>query len=61
MTEMENEEMRKKYNISNDSELPEISRFDPIAQAIGMKPGQVCEIIRPSKTAIESNYYRLCQ
>lgn len=61
MTETEDIEMRKKYNISNDSELPEISRFDPIAQAIGLKPGQVCEIIRPSKTAIETKYYRLCQ
>ena len=61
MTEMEDEEMRKKYNISNDSELPEISRFDPIAQAIGMKPGQVCEIIRPSKTAIDAKFYRLCK
>ena len=61
MTETEDIEMRKKYNISNDSELPEISRFDPIAQAIGLKPGQVCEITRPSKTAIETKYYRLCQ
>ena len=51
-------EMKKKYNIRNDSELPEISRFDPIAQAIGIKPKQVCEITRPSKTAIETKYYR---
>ncbi len=61
MTKIEEEEMKKHYNITENSELPEISRFDPIAQAIGMKPGQVCEITRPSKTAIETKYYRLCQ
>jgi len=61
MTTTEIDEMKKKYNIRNDEELPEISRFDPIAQAIGIKPGQVCEITRPSKTAIETKYYRFCQ
>ena len=61
MTKMEEEEMKKHYNVTENSELPEISRFDPIAQAIGMKPGQVCEITRPSKTAIETKFYRLCQ
>ena len=61
MTSIEVDEMKKKYNIRNDDELPEISRFDPIAQAIGIKPGQVCEITRPSKTAVETNYYRFCQ
>jgi DNA-directed RNA polymerase subunit H (RpoH/RPB5) len=52
--------IRKKYNIVKDSELPEISRFDPVAMAIGMRPKQVCEIIRPSKTSIITKYYRLC-
>ena len=41
-------------------EFPKISRFDPVAQAICIKPGQLCEISRPSKTAIVSKYYRLC-
>jgi len=53
-------EMKKRYNITNNTELPEISRYDPVAQAIGMRPGQICKIIRPSKTAITSDYYRLC-
>jgi len=52
--------MKIRYNIENDAQLPDISRFDPVAQAIGLRPGQICEIIRPSKTAIESPYYRLC-
>ena len=49
-----------KYNIKNDSQLPQISRFDPVAQIIGLRPGEICEIIRPSKTAITSKYYRVC-
>ena len=52
--------IQKKYNIKNLLDLPEISRFDPVAQVIGIRPGQVCEIIRPSKTAIRSYYYRVC-
>jgi DNA-directed RNA polymerase subunit H (RpoH/RPB5) len=50
----------KKYNISDITQFPDISRFDPVAQVIGLRPGQVCEITRASKTAIESNYYRVC-
>ena len=60
MTETEIVEMKKKYNIKKDEEIPEISRFDPVAIAIGMRPGDICRIIRPSKTAITANYYRLC-
>lgn len=56
----EAESLRKKYNIKDDSNIPEISRFDPVAQIIGMKPGEICKIIRPSKNAIESEYFRLC-
>lgn len=60
---MENEEtlkIRKKYNIMDNSQLPDISRFSPIAAAIGMRPGQMCEIMRPSKTAITAPFYRIC-
>jgi DNA-directed RNA polymerase subunit H len=50
----------KKYNILDITQFPDISRFDPVAQVIGLRPGQVCEITRASKTAIESSYYRVC-
>jgi DNA-directed RNA polymerase subunit H (RpoH/RPB5) len=49
-----------KYNIREKNQFPQISRFDPVARAIGLRPGQVCHISRPSKTAISSDYYRLC-
>jgi DNA-directed RNA polymerase subunit H (RpoH/RPB5) len=52
--------VKKRYNVMNDGQFPDISRFDPVAQAIGIRPGQVCEIIRPSKTAISAPYYRMC-
>jgi DNA-directed RNA polymerase subunit H (RpoH/RPB5) len=52
--------IKTKYNIMDDTQFPDISRFDPVAQIIGIRPGQVCEIIRPSKTAINSYYYRIC-
>jgi DNA-directed RNA polymerase subunit H (RpoH/RPB5) len=52
--------MKNRYNIINDKELPDISRYDPVAQAIGMRPGQICKISRPSKTAITADYYRIC-
>lgn len=50
----------KKYNITDKIQFPDISRFDPVSRAIGLRPGQLCHIVRPSKTAIEANYYRLC-
>jgi DNA-directed RNA polymerase subunit H (RpoH/RPB5) len=53
-------QIKQKYNIMNNDQLPEISRFDPVAKAICIRPGQICEIIRPSKTSITSMYYRIC-
>lgn len=52
-------EVIKKYNIINDN-IPSISRFDPVAQAIALRPGQYCEITRPSRTAIQAKSYRVC-
>jgi len=54
------EEIKKTFNIGDNSQFPEISRFDPVAQAIGLRPGKVCEITRESPTAITSKYYRFC-
>lgn len=60
MSETETENVMTKYNITDKTQFPDISRFDPVARAIGLRPGQVCKIIRPSKTAIKTNYYRIC-
>jgi len=53
-------EVKKRYNVMDEYQFPDISRFDPVAQAIGIRPGEVCEIIRPSRTAISAPYYRIC-
>ena len=60
---MNNDEVKtimKKYNITELLQFPDISRFDPVARVIGLRPGQVCHIIRPSRTAITTDYYRVC-
>ena len=60
LTQEEKKSLYKEKNIMSDSQMPEISRFDPVACAIGLRPGQVCKITRPSQTAITALYYRLC-
>ena len=53
-------EMMQKYNLKDKSQLPEISRFDPLALALCMRPGEICKMERKSSTALVSNYYRVC-
>jgi DNA-directed RNA polymerase subunit H (RpoH/RPB5) len=60
LNDAETKAMLTRYNVANSTQLPEISRFDPVARAIGLRPGQVCKIIRPSKTAITTEYFRIC-
>ena len=60
MGEEETKKVIRQYNITNYDQLPTISRYDPVAQAIGIRPGQICKITRPSKTSIISYYYRVC-
>jgi DNA-directed RNA polymerase subunit H (RpoH/RPB5) len=61
LNDLEKEEFKKKYNVNNElTELPEISRYDPVAVAIGLRPGQICEITRKSPTSLTSKYYRIC-
>jgi DNA-directed RNA polymerase subunit H (RpoH/RPB5) len=52
--------IKQKYNIHDDSQIPDISRFSPVSQVIGLRPGELCRIYRPSKTAIKAEFYRIC-
>jgi len=54
------EKIKKRYNIVVDKNFPTISRFDPVSLVMGIRPGQLFEISRSSKTAISSNFYRIC-
>ena len=58
--ESEMKDVMKKLNVRSVKQFPEISRFDPHAQAIGLRPGQVGKIERSSPTALSSTYYRVC-
>lgn len=60
LTDEETQAIMMRYNVSNTDMLPNISRYDPVAMAIGMRPGQVCRIERFSKTAVKTAYYRVC-
>jgi DNA-directed RNA polymerase subunit H (RpoH/RPB5) len=60
LSNVETDVVMKRYNITQKMNFPDISRFDAVARAIGIRPGDVCQITRPSKTAIEADYYRIC-
>ena len=60
LNQIEKKELYDKYYITNNKNLPEISRFDPVAVAIGLRPAEIVEITRPSPTAIKGLYYRIC-
>lgn len=61
LSDQEKQEVMKTYYVENDEDFPSISRFDAVANLIGLRPGQMVRIVRPSLTAITSNYYRVCQ
>ena len=60
LNEEEKVEFYKKYNIQNDLQIPEISRFDPVAKIIFLRPGDVCKIIRYDKISLMNEFYRIC-
>ena len=60
LTDEEIVAFKKEFNITNNDQLPTISRFDPVALDIGLKPNNICQITRPSRISITSKYYRFC-
>jgi len=50
----------QQLNIEEDSQLPEISRFDPVAKTLFLRPGEVCRITRFDKISYTNDYYRVC-
>ena len=52
--------IKEKYNVVSNSNFPGISRFDPVSQVMGIRPGELFEIERSSKTAITTKFYRIC-
>lgn len=60
LTTEEAAEFMKTFRISDISQIPEISRFDPHALALCVRPGQICRFYRNSETALQTIYYRIC-
>ena len=60
LTEEEQTLLMTEKHLNNLSQIPEISRYDPHALALCVRPNQVCKIERDSVTALKSIYYRVC-
>jgi len=60
LNDEEKAEFYARFNIQNDSQIPQISRFDAVAKIIFLRPGDVCKIIRYDKISYTNEYYRLC-
>lgn len=61
LTKSEEEDMKKKYNILSNNEIPDISYFSPVSIVLGIRPNDIVKIERNSRTAISSDFYRVCK
>ena len=61
LTNEEADAMKKKYNILHNSQIPDISYFSPISIILGIRPNNIVKIERNSRTAIKSDFYRICK
>jgi DNA-directed RNA polymerase subunit H (RpoH/RPB5) len=59
ITEVEKKELLEKYYIT-ESNLPNILRDDPMAVYLGLTPGEIVRILRPSPTSGTYISYRIC-
>jgi len=60
LNDAEVEEFKKKYYINDLCNIPEISRFDPYALAICLKPGQICKVTRTSVNSLDYDSWVYC-
>ena len=60
LSSKEKDDVFEKYNILNDKQLPEISMFDPVANAILLRPGELCKITRYDKISYTNEFFRIC-
>ena len=58
--ESEKTDFMKNYQLHDLNQLPQISRFDPQALALGVRPNDICQIKRDSVTAMTTDYFRVC-
>ncbi len=56
----EEAQLLERMSLKSKAQLPHIMRGDAVARYLGVKPGQVCKITRPSPTAGTYVMYRVC-
>ena len=61
LSDDEKELFMKKYNILDNSQIPDISYFSPVSIVIGLRPNDVVKIERASRTSIRADFYRICK
>ena len=61
LTKKEEEEFKKKYNILDNKNIPDISYFSPVSIVLGIRPNNIVKIERKSRTAVKTEYYRVCK
>jgi len=61
VSEKEKDDIKKKYNVENNSNLPLILKSDPSAMFYGIKSGDFVEITRTSETSGKYIAYRYCE
>ena len=54
------EDFLDSLHINSLTKLPKILESDPVAMFIGLQPGELCKIIRPSQSAGQHFVYRYC-
>lgn len=59
MTPVEKRKLLSKYKVTQE-QLPRIMLTDPVAKYLGLKRGDVVEVIRESETAGRYTTYRVC-
>lgn len=54
-------ELKQNYSINSRLQLPLLSKHDAVSTALGIRPGDIVKITRPSKTAGQYVSYRCCK
>jgi DNA-directed RNA polymerase subunit H (RpoH/RPB5) len=60
LDDAETEALKAEHHLAALQHLPEIARFDPLALALLLRPGQVIRCVRGSQTALEHEFFRVC-
>jgi DNA-directed RNA polymerase subunit H (RpoH/RPB5) len=60
LNEEQTRAFKEKFYVLELTQLPTISRYDPIASLLGVRPMQICKFQRDSVAALTLDFYRVC-